>query len=883
LAEDLRSLGVGAEVLIGVCLERSLDLIVALLGILKAGGAYLPLDPAYPPERLAFMVQDSQAAIVLTQQNLVSKLPPDSNKIICGDRGFNEPPSRQVRQGGKEEKRLSVGVKGDNLAYVIYTSGSTGTPKGVAIEHSSAVTLLHWAKEVFTPAELAGVLAATSICFDLSVFELFVPLSWGGTVILAENILALPQLKAAEQVTLINTVPSAIAALCQTNSIPASVRSINLAGEALSPQLVQQLYEHSNVERVVNLYGPSEDTTYSTYTVVERGAEVITIGKPIANTQVYILDAQRKLVPVGVPGEIYLGGAGLARGYLHRTELTAQKFITNEFNSDSRLYKTGDLGRYLADGSIEFLGRIDHQVKIRGFRIELGEIETILNQHPAVCQVVVTAREDAPGEKRLVAYVVSKQTVSIIELRDFLSTKLPEYMIPSAFVLLESLPLTPNGKLDRLALPQPESTRQELAQAFISSRNPVEEMLAGIWSQVLGVKEVGIYDNFFELGGHSLLATQVIQRSRQAFKIDLPLRCLFESPTVAKLAQKIATLRQQENYLDFPVQPVSRNQDLALSFAQQRLWFFEQLEGGSSIYHLSVAVRLTGEIDISALEQSLNEIVKRHEILRTNFVVVDGQPVQVINPSLELKISVAASERPFDLSQAPLIRVSLVQESATESLMLLTMHHLIADGWSMGVFLQELATLYEAYSTGQSPQLPELPIQYADFALWQKQYLQGEVLATQLNYWKQQLKGELPVLDLPCDRPRPQIQTFTGKKHSFLLPKTLTDALKTLSQQQGVTLFMTLLAAFQTLLYRYTNQEDILIGSPIANRNRREIESLIGCFANTLVLRTNLSGNPTFKQLLERVREVALGAYHHQDLPLRKLVEELQPQRNLSL
>ncbi len=545
LAHYLQSLGVGPEVLVGVCVERSIEMLVGILGILKAGGAYVPLDPAYPITRLSFMLSDSQASVLLTQAQLLSKLPLHQARVVVLDSDWNEiaqlSPDNCVSQ-----------VTPENLAYVIYTSGSTGNPKGVAIEHQSPVTLVHWAQSVFTPQQCAGVLASTSICFDLSVFELFVPLSCGGKVILAQNALHLPSLPCAGEVTLINTVPSAIAELHRIDGIPTSVQTVNLAGEALQNQLVQKIYEHSSIQQVFNLYGPSEDTTYSTYALVEKGATgAPSIGRAIANTQVYILDAQMQPVPVGVTGELYISGAGLARGYLNRPELTAEKFVPNPFASDKsgqRVYKTGDLVRYTTDGNIEYLGRIDHQVKIRGFRIELGEIEAALSQHPNVRQTVVIATQEVVDPSRLIAYLVANQQPApqSSELRSFLKQKLPEYMVPSAFVVLETLPLTPNGKLDRKALPDPESVQPELEKTFVAPRTPTEEVLAQIWSKVLNITSVGVQDNFFDLGGHSLTATQLLFGVRNTFKVELPLHALLETPTVAGMAGAIDNVRNSK-------------------------------------------------------------------------------------------------------------------------------------------------------------------------------------------------------------------------------------------------------------------------------------------------------------------------------------------------
>ncbi|HLO86302.1 MAG TPA: amino acid adenylation domain-containing protein, partial [Nostocaceae cyanobacterium] len=608
-------------------------------------------------------------------------------------------------------------------------------------------------------------------------------------------------------------------------------------------------------------------------------------------------------VPLGVAGELYIGGAGLSRGYLNQPELTAKSFISHSLlNQELRLYKTGDKVRYLENGNIEFLGRVDNQVKIRGYRLELAEIEITLAQHPEVQQAVVIAREEISGEKRLVAYIVTRNQYNLeLDFRNFLKTKLPEYMIPTSFVILKTLPLTTNGKVDRNALPAPEKVVNR-KNTFIPPRTPVEEVLAAIWKQLLNVSQVSINDNFFDLGGHSLLATQVISRIRTTFEVEIPLPQLFEFPTLATLGKQIETAIRGNKQEITTISLIPRDKNIPLSFAQQRLWFFDQFAPGSPTYNLPRAVRLQGKLKINALAASLNEIIKRHEILRTSFVIVDGQPVQVISNTVNLDLPIVdlqnipqkqretelyrlakkEAQTGFDLAQSPLLRGKLLQLDAEEYVILLTLHHIVSDGWSTDILIREIAALYTAFCTAKPYPLPQLPIQYADFAIWQRRWLEGEALKNQLAYWQKKLSGELTILQLPTDRPRPKVQTYTGKTLSYVLPKSLTEALKTLSQQEGVTLFMTLLAGFKTLLYRYTGQTDILVGSPIANRNRAEIENLIGFFVNTLVLRSQFSPNSTFRDLLKQVREVALGAYAHQDLPFEKLVEEIQPERNLS-
>ena len=886
LAHHLHVLGVGPETLVGVCAQRSIEMVAALLAILKAGGAYLPLDPNYPEERLAFMLEDGAVPVLLTQKGV--PLPRQRAKLVYVDaleRDFDGYPDTDP------ESR----VEANNLAYVIYTSGSTGRPKGVAIEHRSAVALLSWAADIFAPEQWAGTLASTSICFDLSVFELFVPLSVGGAVILVKNALELPNLACADQVTLVNTVPSAAVELLRIDGIPVSVHTVNLAGEPLSTELVRQLYERG-IDRVYDLYGPTEDTTYSTFALRSSFGRA-TIGRPIANTQVYILDPHLNPVPIGVPGELHLGGAGLARGYLNRPELTAEKFIPNPFTDhpQARLYKTGDLARYLPDGNIEFLGRIDHQVKIRGFRIELGEIEAVLAQRPEVKACAVLVREDTPGDQRLIAYVVARgEGPSLTELRGFIQSKLPEYMIPAAFVLLDKMPVTPNGKLDRKALPAPEYRSDK---PFVAPRTPAEKKLAAIWAEMLKLQHTGIHDNFFELGGHSLLATQLISRVREELNIDLPLRAIFEAPTVEGLGAQIASAEAASKRA---IAHRRKRDSAPVSIAQARLLFLDQLQPHSSVYNVPVGFWIEGALDVGALAAALGEIVRRHETLRTSFANASDGPVQVIQAPRKFELSVidlmdlaAASRRaealrlsredaraPFDLASGPLLRAKLVRLADREYLFILNVHHIVFDGWSCGVLYRELSELYRAYRSSKPSPLPELPIQYADFAVWQRRALEGNTLDEQLAYWKRQLGGALPALELPLDHPRPVVQDHDGAWEIMILPEKLTNTLKSLRSRERVTLFTLLLASFQLLLYRLCGQDDIVLGVPVAGRNRIDTEALIGFFIGTLAIRADLSGNPSFLEFLYRVRKITLDAYDHQDVPFERLVEELRPARS---
>lgn len=912
LAHHLHRLGVGPEVPVGICAERSLEMIVGVLGVLKAGGAYVPLDPILPQERLGFILQDTQARILLTQQRLAASLPHPTH-VICLD-------AQWMNEELESDHGLYSSVRPENPAYIIYTSGSTGRPKGVVVEHRQIVNYLYGILDRMQLAPEASYATVSTLAADLGNTVIFSSLCTGGCLhVIAQDTIFDPKaLDAYFQQHLIDClkiVPTHLAGLQTAWPSAACMprRLLILGGEASPVDWIRNLQAAAPGCDILNHYGPTETTIgVLTYRVNSsepwQGLASLPLGRPLSNTRVYVLDADLQPVPVGVPGELYIGGAGLARGYLNRPDLTAEHFIPDPLSGKSgqRLYATGDRARYRADGTLEFLGRADNQIKIRGYRVELGEVESAMSQHPAVSECVVVDRENEGsfGDKRLIAYVVLAPSLDATahDLRQYLQGRLADYMLPSTFVILSALPLTPNGKVDRQALRALEPDKSNLEQAAAGPRTLTEELLAGLWAQVFKLAQVSVHSNFFDLGGHSLLATQVVSRVRQIFQVDLAVRALFESPTIAGLAQRIDAARTVASRLPPPIQPVGREGNLALSFAQQRLWFLDQLEPNSAFYNLGGTVRLTGPLDVAALERSLSEVVRRHEILRTSFDSVGGQPVQVIAPALHLDIpildlqhlppaereTVAArwlaeeASRPFDLSKLPLLRARLARLAADEHLLALTMHHIVADGWSMSVLLHEVSLFYQAFTSGETPRLPDLPVQYADFAAWQRQWLQGSVLEAQLAYWRRQLAGIPVLLELPTDRPRPALQTFRGDTYEFQIPRALADDLRLLSRQEGVTLFMTLLAAVQTLLYRHAGQDNIPVGIPIANRNHAEIESMIGFFVNTLVLNADFSSHPSFRQLLAQVREAALGAYAHQDLPFEKLVEELQPERNLS-
>ncbi|MGA9769788.1 MAG: amino acid adenylation domain-containing protein, partial [Blastocatellia bacterium] len=907
LANYLRTLGVGPEVRAGISLERSVEMIVGLLGILKAGGAYIPLDPTYPKTRLAFMLEDSGLSLLLTGQKIVDQLPHHNARVICLDGDWE-------RIAAYSDKNPACHLTSDNLAYVIYTSGSTGRPKGVEVQHDALANFLHSMRREPGLSKQDTLLSVTTLSFDIAALEIYLPLTVGARLVLVSAEVAsdgaqLQQNIESSVATVMQATPATWRLLLESGWQGNRNLKVLCGGEALPLNLADSLLQKSKA--LWNMYGPVEATIWSTASKVESLTGPVSIGHPIANTQIYILDSRAQLMPVGVAGELHIGGSGLARGYLNQSYLTAEKFIPDPFDDEpgTRLYKTGDLARYLADGSIEFLGRIDQQVKLRGFRIELGEIEAALSHHPAIQDSVVTLRGDSSGERRLVAYVIAsrEQFPVVTDLRAHLQEQLPDFMIPSSYVMIDQFPLTPNGKVDRKALPAPDFTRPDFAAAFVAPRTPTQEVLAGIWAHLLGLENVGIKDNFFDLGGHSLLATQVLSRIREAFRVDLPLRKLFESPTVSGLAEIVErATRAGDGITVSAIEKLGRDAGLPLSFAQQRMWFLTQLEPDNPFYNIFFAFRLDGPLDLTALDKSICEILSRHESLRTRFSMVDGSVLQIVTqeppgnqtairevvdlselPESERELEVLGrakveAQAPFDLTTGPLLRVNVLRLSEQEHVALVNMHHIASDGWSIDLFLRETASLYEAYCNGQSASLAELPVQYADFASWQREWLQGEQLERELSYWKQHLATASFTLDLPTDKPRPDIQTFRGAMVNIALPGNLLESLKAIGRETNTTVFMTLLAVFQVLLYRYTGQGQVSVGTPIAGRTRAEVEPLIGFFANTLVMSTEVSSDLTFKDFLSRVREVALGAYAHQELPFEHLVEVLQPERDLS-
>ncbi|HEY9404145.1 MAG TPA: amino acid adenylation domain-containing protein [Pyrinomonadaceae bacterium] len=930
LAHHLRGLGVRPDMAVGICVERSIEMVVGLLGILKAGAAYLPLDPAYPAERLAFMLEDAQVRVLLTQEQLLATLPRHSAQTVCLDADWPEI-ARHSSENPRDE------ATADNLAYIIYTSGSTGHPKGVLVTHRNVERLLTTNRALLDFDEHDVWTLFHSYAFDFSVWELFGSLLYGARLVIvpfwvSRSTEDFHRLLCEQGVTVLNQTPSAFRQLMRVDESEAtrgraagetgeggaqlSLRLVIFGGEALELQSLRPWFARHTDDspRLVNMYGITETTVHVSYRPLTSAdaASASTsslIGSSLPSVQIYILDGQQQLSPVGVVGEICVAGTGLARGYLNRPELTAERFTPNPFSTEegARLYRSGDRARYLPDGDIEYLGRNDKQVKVRGFRIELGEIEAALSEHEGVGECVVLADEEGGAGKRLVAYLVrsldGKPAATPGEWRDYLRPKLPEHMIPAAFIVLEQMPLTANGKIDREALPQLAEGTPQTSTGYVAPRTTTEELVASFWSTLLRVERIGRHDNFFELGGHSLTATQVITRVRTTLNVEIPLRRLFEAPTVAELAQSIdEELRAGHQVQLPPILPRAADAPLQLSFAQQRLWFIDQLQPGTPQYNIPAVMRLTGRLDHNALAQSLNEVVRRHESLRTSFVSHDGEPVQVIRDEWQLQMPVvdlsafpenereaeaqrflsAETQRGFDLSAGPLLRAHLLRLGDREHIALLTMHHIISDGWSMSMLINEVSSLYPAFLRGAASPLSPLPIQYADYALWQRRWLDGDVLDRQLSYWRTQLEGAPPVLELPTDKARPPVRSFRGASRTAVFGKELTEGLKDVSRKEGATLFMVLLAGFNALLHRYTGQSDLSVGTPIANRNYREIENLIGFFINTLVLRTQLDAEMSFRELIGRVRETSLNAYLHQDVPFEKLIEELRPERDLS-
>ncbi|CAM3115747.1 amino acid adenylation domain-containing protein [Corallococcus sp. ZKHCc1 1396] len=901
LAWHLRSLGVGPEVLVGLCVERSVDLVVGMLGILKAGGAYLPLDDSHPAERLAFMLQDARVNVLLVHQHKRERLPVFAGTTVCLDSDTNAlgrlPTTPLPRTSGPE-----------NLAYVIFTSGSTGRPKGSAIVHRGVLALafdrlLH----PFSPED--RVAQASNASFDPSTFEIWGALLHGAHLVgITANPAHSPQDFAAQvrdtraSVMFVTTAVLHLLAR-QVPGAFAGLKTLVFGGEAADPLALREVLQHGPPRRLVNGYGPTECTVFSSCHLLDAPPALgvpVPIGRPLSNGPLFILDALLQPVPIGVAGELYVSGERLGRGYFDRPELTALTYRPHPFASTpgARLYKTGDRARFLPDGRVEYLGRADHQVKVRGYRVELGEIEEALRLHPTVKDASVIAVE-AGGDRRLAAYLVPVASAALPDsavLRAWLRERLPEHMMPASFTPLAALPLTVNGKVDRRALPAPAPASGD-AHSYVPPTTPAEFVLCRLWASLLDVERVGLNDNFFHLGGHSLLATQLVSRIRSELGVEVALRVLFSGPTVAQLAQHLGARSQDEGPRAVPaLVRAPRDRALPLSYAQERLYRFFLRAPTSSAYNIPYGHRLQGPLRVEALRGALQALLERHESMRVRFLEEDGHRVQQVVPAgdfpwcfTDLREQPAPEDAawrhihadaatPFDLTKDPLVRASLLRVKDDEHLLLLCVHHIAADGWSLGVIARELGAVYAALSQGSTADLAPLAVQYPDYAAWQRSWLTGPELDRRLAYWKRSLAGAPTELALPTDHPRPPERTFSGVRRPVQLGRERSDALHALCRREQVTPFMALLSAFGVVLARRSGQEEVVIGSPIANRLLPELEPLIGMFVNGLCLRINLRGSPGFRTLLQQVREETLGAYAHQEVPLDLVVASLGAQ-----
>jgi amino acid adenylation domain-containing protein len=910
LGHYLQRLGVRPEMMVGICVERSVEMVVGLLGILKAGGVYVPLDASYPIARVRHMVRDAGVRIVVKGKRTEELAGAEGTRLVCLD-------GEREEIGRESEENVGIKVWPENLAYVIYTSGSTGKPKGVGVAHGAAAAHLIAIGSEYRYGEMDHVLQSASLSFDVSIEQTLAPLVTGARLVFADH----PFRERSEfcalvrklRITVADLPPAYWGQLIAGDEGPSpeleSLRLMIVGGDVMPVEALRRWHAVMNHVELLNAYGPTEGVITATlfripvdFFQTENIASV-PIGRPVASRRAYVLDDHGEQCPVGVAGELCLGSALLARGYLKHSDMTAAKFVPDPFSAvgGERLYCTGDMAKWREDGTLEFVRRRDRQVKVRGFRIELGEIEAVLDQHPRVRECVVVSREDQLGEQDLVAYITGKEAppLSSSEMRSYAQNKLPGYMVPSYFTVLEQLPLTVDGKLDRTALPDPASFGLEREQPYVAPRTIMEGKVAHIWGDLLGLDRVGVHDRFFHLGGNSLLATSALGRIRHEHGVELPLRSMFENLTVAEIADLCDSKKYRQRE-DVPIRLKDRNRPFPLSYSQERVWFLEKLNPGMSAYTFQATLRFEGDLVSSALEKALGVIVGRHEILRTTFHEIDGRPAQVVHDPQPVILPIIHVEdatdpeheawefiqreirQPFRVDQGPLIYWHLICLRPDSHVLLHREHHYVHDGWSFNIFLRELFQLYRGYTGGPPPALPELPVQFADFASWQRQWIETEEANRQLEYWKQRLAGAPDLLVLPWDRPRPPIPAYRGDELRIDLPEELCILLRKRSREQGVTLFMTTFAAFIVLLHRLSGSTDLCVGSGIADRRWKEIESMLGMVVNNVVLRCDLSSDLTVSKLLQQVREVALGAYANQDVPYDKVVESLRPQRHLS-
>ena len=879
LARLLSDKGVKSSGIVGIMVERSLEMMVGILGVLKSGGAYLPIDPGYPEERIRYMLDDSGAGILLTQNNLFDKV------VFAGE--IIDLKNKEIYKG-KKSNPVRTNTP-NNLAYVIYTSGSTGKPKGVMIEHQAVNNFIKGITDQieFTPDRT--ILALTTISFDIFVLETVLPLTCGLRIVITGELeqrdpKLLCEAIVKNEVDILQATPSRMRMLMTDADGIAClkrIKQIMIGGEAFPESLLESLSKLLSA-RIYNMYGPTETTVWSTVKELTK-AKKVDIGKPINNTQVYIVDKNNKPQPVGVTGELCISGDGLGRGYLNRPELTAEKFAPNPFISGERMYRTGDLARWLPDGNIEFRGRIDHQVKVRGCRIELGEIESRLLKHEIIKGAVVIEKEDPQGDNYLVAYLTGERELTAAELREYLSRELPDYMIPSYFIQLEKLPLTPNGKIDRKALPEPDGSIT--TEVYEAPTNEIEQKLGEIWREILKLKRVGINDHFFNLGGHSLKATSLVSKIHKEFQVELPLREIFINPTIRELAKQI---KEAEESIYSSIHPVEEAEYYPLSSAQKRMYLLNKLEDVSTSYNMSGVLTIQGSLEREKFEEVFRSLLERHETLRTSFETIDGEPVQKVHRKVEFQVNYWETDadkvkdlvkefiKPFDLSQAPLLRVWLVKIAKEKHILLYDMPHIISDATSMAILVREFAALYNGKT------LPALSIQYKDFSAWQNELFGSEKIKKQEEYWLSRFAGEIPVVNMPTDYPRPSKMNFQGESYKFEIDQELTAKLGYLALQKRTTMFIVLLAAYNVLLARLTGQEDIIVGVPVAGRRHADLENIIGMFINTVALRNYPKSDLTFTEFLAEVNENTLKAFENQDYQFEMLLDKVDLQRDIS-
>ncbi|KRF09858.1 non-ribosomal peptide synthetase [Paenibacillus sp. Soil787] len=882
LARVLREKGVGKDQIVAIMTDRSLEMSVGLLAILKAGGAYMPCDPEYPAERIRYLLEDSGAQLLLSKTGLMHKIEGSQCEFLDLQDEANY---------ASDAANLTAECGPEDLAYMIFTSGTTGQPKGVMIEHASIMNTIRWRKEEYGFDTDDRVLLFLSFSFDAFVSSFFAPLVSGSTVIIAsdeeaKDPLALKKRISSLQITHFSCVPSLYAAILETMHAEeaSSLKAVTLGGESISPYLLERTKRIIPGAEIVNEYGPTENSVISTVSRNLMPGEPITIGHPIANSQAYIVDQHHQLLPVGVKGELCVAGVGLARGYWNREVLTLEKFIDNPFLPGTKMYKTGDLAKWLPNGNIEFLDRIDHQVKIRGYRIELGEIEAAILRHHQVKEAVVLVVEDGGGEKALAVYYTLETEAAAADLKDDLLQELPAYMVPSYFIQMERLPLTPNGKIDRKALPKPEGELKSAA-VYEAPINLTEANLLPLWQEILKTEHIGVTDNFFENGGHSLKAMMLISKIQQELKVEVPIKVLFDRPTIRQIAKYIQGADEQ---VYAAIRSAERRDYYPVSSAQKRMFVLNRLDPDGTSINMPGAMLLEGPLDVEGFRGAFQALVARHDTLRTSFDTADGEPVQIVHPQVELRIPVREANeedavgmlnefiRPFNLSKAPLLRVELIRFAAERHLFLFDLHHIISDGTSMGLIVKEFMFLY------QGNHLPELAIQYKDFSVWQHEWIGSEVMKRQETFWVEMFGGDVPVLEIPTDYPRPPIQSFEGNKVIVHTDKELQEALRRLASESGTTLFMVMLAAYNVLLAKYTGQGDIVVGTPIAGRSHPDLQSIIGMFVGTLALRNRVDSKLPFAEFLAEVKMNMLHIYDNQDYPFEALVEQVDVRRDMS-